>query len=144
MAEFDEELEKRVWQRVRGQEQQPISLQALAAAEKTSAGMYLMLSRMMQGRQKELLRQLYHREQNHSRLLNGISILRDGKALTARPVPAEGQRIENILRRCYAGCLKAQREYEKYITDPEYGPIFARMAREEQENGAMILEILGF
>ena len=144
MAEFDEELEKRVWQRVRGQDQQPISLQALAAAEKTSAGMYLMLSRMMQGRQKELLRQLYHREQNHSRLLNGISILRDGKALTARPAPPEGQRIENILRRCYSGCLKAQREYEKYIPDPEYGPIFARLVREEQENGAMILEILGF
>ena len=144
MAEFDEELEKRVWQRVRGQEPGQPSLQALAAAEKSSAAMYLMLSRMMQGRQKELLRQLYHREQNHSRYLNGVSILRDGKALTARPAPPEGQRIENILRRCYSGCLKAQREYEKHSLDPEYGPIFARMAREEQENGAMVLEILGF
>lgn len=143
MAELDEELEKRVWQRVRGQEQ-ALPLQSLAAAEKSGAGMYLMLSRMMQGRQKELLRQLYHREQNHSRLLNGISILRDGKALTARPIPPEGQRVEHILRRCYAGCLKARQEYEKYMTDPEYGAIFARMAREEQENGAMILEILGF
>ena len=142
MAEFDEELEKRVWQRVRGQEQQ--TLQALAAAEKSSAAMYLMLSRMMQGRQKELLRQLYHRERDHSRYLNGISILRDGKALTARAVPPEGQRIEHMLRRCYAGCLKAAEEYESRATDREYGHIFARMAREEQENGAMILEILGF
>ena len=142
MAEFDEELEKRVWQRVRGQEQLP--LQSMAAAEKSSAAVYLMLSRLMQGRQKELLRQLYHREQNHSRFLNGISILREGKALTARPTPPEGQRIEQLLRRCYAGCLKACQEYEKYAADPEYGHIFGHMAREEQENGRMILEILGF
>ena len=144
MAEFDENMEERIWQRVRGQEQLSMPLQAMAAAEKSSAAMYLMLSRMMQGRQKELLRQLYHREQNHSRYLNGISILREGKALAARPVPPEGQRVEHILRRCYAGCLKAQREYEKYMADPEYGHIFSHMAREERENGLMILEILGF
>ena len=142
MAEFDEELEKRVWQRVRGQEQLP--LQSMAAAEKSSAAVYLMLSRLMQGRQKELLRQLYHREQNHSRFLNGISILREGKALTARPTPPEGQRIEQLLRRCYAGCLKACQEYAKYAADPEYGHIFSHMAREERDNGRMILEILGF
>ena len=142
MAQFDEELEQRVWQRVRGQSPQQ-SLQTLAAAERSSAAVYLMLSRMMQGRQKELLRQLYHREQNHSRYLNGISILRDGGALSARPSPPEGQKPENILRRCYAGSLKAAREYETLAQDPQYGGIFARMAREEQENCAMILEILG-
>ena len=33
MAEFDDKMEERVWQRIRGQEQMPIPLQALAAAE---------------------------------------------------------------------------------------------------------------
>lgn len=143
MAEIDEELEKRVWQRVREPET-PRSLQAMAAAERSAAAMYLMLSRMMQGRKKELLRQLYHREQLHSRYLSGISLVRDGKALAVRTAPPEGKTPENCLRRCYAGCLQAAREYRSCADDREYGPIFARMAREEEENCAMILEILGF
>lgn len=142
MAEFDEELEQRVWQRVRGQAPQQ-SLQTMAAAERGSAAVYLMLSRMMQGRKKELLRQLYHREQNHGRFLKGISVLRDGKALAVRTVPPEGKTPENLLRRCYAGSLKAAEEYASRSGDREYGPVFAKMAREEWENCAMILEILG-
>lgn len=143
MAEFDEELEQRVWQRVRGAAAKP-PLQTMAAAERSAAAGYLMLSRMMQGRQKELLRQLYHREQNHGRLLKGISVLRDGKRLSVHTVPPEGKTPESILRRCYAATLQAAESYAEQSKDREYGPIFEKLAREERENCAMILEILGF
>ncbi len=140
---MDEELEQRVWQRVRGQEAQP-SLQTLAVKERSAAAMYLMLSRMAQGRKKELLRQLYHREQNHCRYLCGISVARDGKHLSIRIAAPEAKTAENALRRCYAASLQAMRHYSAGAGDPEYGHVFERLAREEGENGAMILEILGF
>lgn len=143
MSKMDEELERSVWSRVREQEAQP-ALQPLAVAERSAAAMYLMLSRMMQGRKKELLRQLYHREQIHCRYLCGISVARNGKNLSIRTGAPEVTTAENSLRRCYASTLQAMAHYRARSQDPEYGHLFERLAREEAENCAMILEILGF
>lgn len=145
MDDYDLSMAERVWQRVRGGSapESQTGLQALAAAEQNAAAVYLFLSKGMQGRKKELLRQLYHRERNHCRYLNGISLLRDGKALSVRTAPPDGQRTEGLLRRCYARTLQAVSEYEARQEDPEYGPVFRELARQEREHCMMILEILG-
>lgn len=142
MDQIDQGLQQRVWQRVQGGDAGP-SLQAMAVRERTAAAAYLMLSRQMQGRAKELLRQLYHRAQTHSRYLNGMNVLLEGRPLAVRTVPPEGSRPTVLLSRCYAEALKAAADYEHRAADSQMGAVFARMAREERENCAMLLEILG-
>jgi hypothetical protein len=51
MEKFDEQLEKRVWERIHG-EGQVRSLQSLAVSERGNAAAYLRLTRMTQGAQK--------------------------------------------------------------------------------------------
>lgn len=141
MAEYDQQMEQRVWNRIRGEE--PKSLQALAAAERACAAVYLRLARMSQGNQKAVLRQLFERERQHSRYLNGISLLMADQSLSVRTVPPAADSLAIALRKCYAASLKAAGEYEKRKDDREYGGVFARMAEEEREHCAMILDILG-
>ena len=146
MGNFDETLEQRVWQRVRAGAD-PLSgqtgLQALALAEHSTAAVYLMLARMAQGPEKNLLRQLFERERQHGRVLNGISILQDGEALAIRPVPPENDRPEVALRKCYSRTLQAIAHYAARENDPHYGVIFQQLLRQEQEHCRMIAEVLG-
>lgn len=142
MAEFDEQMVHRVWQRVRG-EGQVQSLQALAAAERSNAAVYLRLARMTQGEQKARLRQLFERERQHGRCLNGVSILTEGKALSVRTLPPAADSVTVALRKCYTASLKAAAEYDRRSPDGEYGCVFQRMAQEEREHCRLILEILG-
>lgn len=142
MENFDAALEQRVWQRVRG-EGQAATLQAMAAAEQSAAATYLMLSRVAQGPEKAQLRQLFERERNHGRCLNGISILSEDKPLSVRTLPPQNDRPEIALRKCYAQTLRAIREYSGRTEDPEYGHVFRHMLHQEKEHCRMILEILG-
>ena len=142
MDNVDTELEQRVWQRVRG-EAEPMGLQALAAAEQNAAAVYLMLSRMLQGPEKSMLRQMFERERNHSRCLNGISLLSDDRALSVRTAPPSNDRPEVALRKCYTHTLRAISAYATRQEDPEYGHIFRHLRRQEEEHCRMIAEILG-
>ena len=149
MDKFDEKLEQRVWQRVRGGgncDSQPgpaATLQTLALAEQTSAAVYLMLSRMAQGPEKTLLRQLFERERQHSRILRGSSSLQDGLPLSLRPVPPDSERVETALRKCYSRALQTMNHYAAREQDPHYGIIFRQLLHQEQEQCRMIAQILG-
>ncbi len=142
MGELDESMEKRVWERVRG-EAQPPSLQVLAAAEKASAAVYLRLARLAQGPEKALLRQLFERERRHGQLLGGIHLLTTDKALSVRTAAPAADSMGVALRKCYAAALKAVAEYERRSQDREYGPAFTHLAAQEREHCAMLLELLG-
>ena len=142
MEHIDTALEQRVWQRVHAEEQ-ATGLQTLAAGEQTAAAVYLMLSKMLQGPEKAILRQLFERERSHSRWLNGIHLLQTGQRLTARAAPPENDRPEVALRKCYARTLQAIRTYEQRQNDPEFGHVFRELTRQEQEHCRMILDILG-
>jgi len=144
LEKYDPELEQRVWKRVRGEEQAPpAGLQALAAAELNEAGAYLMLSRQLQGREKALLRRLFAEEQCHAAVLRGMHKLMTGQALTTRTPPAPPDTPELALRKSYGRKLKALAEYESRAADKEYGPVFRKMAEQEREHCALLLEILG-
>ncbi len=142
MGELDESMEKRVWERVRGEAQSP-SLQVLAAAEKANAAVYLRLARLAQGPEKALLRQLFERERRHGQLLGGIHLLTTDKALSVRTASPAADSMGVALRKCYAATLKAIAEYERHSQDREYGPAFAQLAAQEQEHCIMLLELLG-
>lgn len=142
MAEFDRELESRVWKRVQGKES-AVSLQQLAAAELSSAAVFLLLSKTAQGIRKEQLRRLYHRQQAHVRRLRGIQLVREGVGLAPRTAPPAQERWEVALCKCYSAALQAAQAYEKQSDDPQFGCVFAQLAQEERENCTLILEILG-
>lgn len=144
MEKHNLELEQRVWKRVRGEEQrEPVSVQALAAAEQSEAAVHLMLSRQMQGREKALLRKIFEEDRCHGAILRGMNELVTGKRLTLRTLPPEPATPEIALRKCYARKLQAIAEYESRVSDKEYGCVFSQMARQEREHCAMILEVLG-
>lgn len=142
MGTYDDSMEKRVWDRVRG-EAPTRSLQALATAERANAAVYLRLMRLAQGPQKLLLRQLFERERRHGQLLSGIHLLTADKALSVRTAPPAADSVAVALRKCYAATLKAVAEYDSRSQDPEYGPAFTQMAAQEREHCTMLLELLG-
>ena len=58
------------------------------------------------------------------------------------PQPAK-EPVEAVLRKCYTAELQSVVEYEARSSDPEYGHVFARMARQEREHCALVLELIG-
>lgn len=147
MEKYDAEMAARVWQRVRGEAAPegplPPSVQALAAAELAQAAALLQLSRQLQGRQKAQARRLYEEEKAHGDILRGIHFLMTGKRPMLRIAPAEGIAPEIALRKCYGASLRAMKAYEGRSAEPEYGPVFASLARQEKEHCALLLELLG-
>ncbi len=144
MEKFDPEMEQRVWNRIRGQEQAPqtIGLQSLAAAEQNEAAVYLMLSRQLQGMEKSILRKLFAEEQTHAAILRGMHTAATGQKLTLRTIPPKPETPEIALRKCYARKLKAIAEYESRSGDREFGAVFSKLLRQEQEHCAVILQLL--
>ena len=57
------------------------------------------------------------------------------------PVPQESP--DRCLRRCYGQEMRCLAQYEARSTDPEYGPVFSRLAAQEREHCRIILELLG-
>lgn len=141
MGTYDEAMEKRVWERVRG-ETPSRSLQMLATAERANAAVYLRLMRLAQGPQKLLLRQLFERERRHGQILCGIHMLTADKPLSVRTAPPAADTLAVALRKCYAATLQAAGEYERRSQDPEYGPAFRQLAAQEREHCTMLLELL--
>ena len=144
MEQFDEEMAQRVWQRVRGSgdgAQPEMSLQALAVEEKRAAAMYLMLSRLMQGRSKMLLRQLAEQSRSHAACLNGMSLMAGGKVLSTKINPPMEEPPKITLRKCYAHTLRCADMYGRQ--DGPYAHVFDALARQSREQGGVILEILG-
>ena len=146
MEYIDPQKNAEVWARVRGgapdipQEQ---TLAALIAREWEDAATYLRLSRRTQGKLSAALYQLYRQEQAHTACLKGIYTLITGERPSLRiPAPA-AESVSLTLRRCYGREMQCLKEYEARASHPEYGPVFARLARQEQEHCRVILELLG-
>lgn len=145
MEKFDTETEGRVWQRVRGEQPPKLeqSLQALAAAEQSEAAAFLMLSRQLQGKEKAILRRIYEEDHDHADCLKGIHYFTFDNPLAIRHIPPAPESPVVGLRKAYARKLRALKEYESRSDNPEYGPIFASLARQEWEHCRLILELVG-
>lgn len=147
MTAYDPEMAARVWQRVQGTESTagPATqgLPALIAEEWNDAAAYLYLSRRFQGRDSALLRRLSQEEQSHAACLRGIHALITGARPVSRTAPPPREPPEAVLRRCYSREIRSLTEYEARAADPEYGPVFARLAAQEREHCQSVLELLG-
>lgn len=146
METYDPEKAARVWQRVHASAAiapDGDSLLALITGEWADAATYLYLSRSRQGREAAALRRLFEEEQSHAACLKGIYTLSTGKKPIIHTVPPAKEPLETALRRCYGREMRSLAEYEARSADPEYGPVFARLAAQEREHCRIVLELLG-
>ena len=144
MERVDPQKAARVWQRVHTENPSPEQgLLSLIAQEWADASTYLQLSRRLQGKSATVLRTLYEQEQTHLACLKGIYTLITGTHPKVASVPLPQEDIEQTLRRCYGRAMRCLAAYEARSTDPEYGPVFARLADREREHCRLLLELLG-
>ena len=146
MEVFDPQKAAGVWQRVQGgaaQSRPEEGLLELIAREAEDAEIYLQLSRKLQGKAGALLRKMYEQELAHAACLRGIYTLTTGKRAGAVTPKLTPDTPEHILRRCYGREMRCLARYEQRVGDPEYGPVFQRLAEQERTHCHMILERLG-
>lgn len=145
MNSYDPQKAARVWQRVQGQQEatrQEPGIQELVMNEMLTASACQRLALQMKGKEQQL-RQLAKEEMSHGACLKGMYFLITGERpdIAAPQNPAEP--AERLLRRCYGQMLRNLKVYESRREDPEYGHVYDRLARQEREHCAMVLELLG-
>lgn len=146
METYDPQKAARVWQRVHSGSadvKDSSSLLTLIAEEWTDSATYLQLSRRFQGKEAAILRRLFEEEQAHAACLKGIYTLITGEKPIVHTPPPVQENTELILRRCYGREMRALAQYEQRANDPEYGPVFARLAAQEKEHCHIVLQLLG-
>ncbi len=146
MQAYDPEKAARIWDRVRQPPTAGLDVQKLPALineEWTDAAIYLMLSRQFQGKHNLLLRQMAEQEQTHAACLKGIYTLVSGKRAAEYTPQPEAAPVETLLRRCYGREMRSLAAYEARASDPEYGPVFSRLAAQERDHCRRLLELLG-
>ena len=146
METYDKAKAARVWQRVQGETvANPMQgLQGLIAEEWADAAMYLALSRRVQGNHSMILTKMSQQEQSHMACLKGIFTLQGtGRPEIPAPQPIEKASITMLLRRCYGREMRCLAQYEARSSDPEYGPVFTRLAAKEREHCMAVLELIG-
>lgn len=146
MEKYDAAKATRVWQRVQGNQpgNEPLTgLPALIAEELQDAAVYQQLARRMGPKDAPLLRRLHEEDHAHAACLKGIYNLVTGETTNPRTPPVPQEPPERSLRRCYGREMRCLAQYEARSSDPEYGPVFARLATQEQEHCRIVLELLG-
>lgn len=118
-------------------------LRALLLAEETAAAAYIQLARRFQGRQAAALQRLAREAHAHTACLEGICVLVTGEVPEIKVPAMEPGPAEAMLRKCYGRAMRALVTYEARSRDPEYGPVFARLALQQQDHCRTILELIG-
>lgn len=118
-------------------------LRALLLAEEMTAEAYIQLARQVRGREAAALQQLAREAHAHAACLEGICVLVTGEAPEIKTPAPETGTVGALLRKCYGRAMRALVTYEARREDPEYGPVFARMAARQQDHCRTILELIG-
>ena len=146
MENYDAAKATRVWQRVQASQQTAPDAQgltALIAEELEDAATYAQLAKRLGGKEGQTLRQLAQTEHSHAACLKGIYTLMTGEPINPKIPPLRQEPAERTLRRCYGREMRCLAQYESRSADPEYGPVFARLASREREHCMTVLELLG-
>lgn len=149
MKPYDPQKAAQVWQRVRAQQpeapQTPrdLNLSALIMEELSMAAAYQQLARQLNARQSAALQRLSREELAHAACLKGICILVTGEAPAVQTPATEKDALLLALRKCCGREMRSLRDYESRVSDPEYGPVFRRLAEQEWEHCRTLLELIG-
>ena len=109
----------------------------------TAAENYGRLAKCFSGWQAEALGRMAKEAKAQASCIGGICALILREAPERRlPCPDTGT-ISVRLKKAYARAMHLLSACEGYRTDPEYGPVFQRLAIKQQEHCRKILEIIG-
>ena len=118
-------------------------LRRLLLAEETAAQTYLQLSRQIQGKPSAILQRMAREAHSQVACLEGICLLTTGEVPAIGTLPPETGDAQTLLRKCYGRAMRLLTTYEARRRDPEYGPVFVRLADQQQDHCRNLLEILG-
>ena len=137
--------QERVWQRVQGTPPAPDHqwIPEMLTEEKTGGAIYLHLSHHFGGKEGAMLRRMFEEEQSHISCLRGIYRLITGERCQIHTKPLIPEDPAIALRHCYGREMRCLATYEAHSTDPEYGPVFSLLARDEREHCKNILHLIG-
>ena len=109
----------------------------------TAAENYRRLSGCFSGWQAEALNRMAREAKAQSACVGGICALILGETPEKSfPLPDTGI-LSVRLKKAYARTMRLLAACEGYREDPEYGPVFQRLAAKQQEHCRKILEIIG-
>ena len=109
----------------------------------TAAENYGRLAKCFSGWQAEALGRMAKEAKAQGSCIGGICALISGEAPErALPCPDAGM-ISVRLKKAYGRAMHLLSACEGYCKDPEYGPVFQRLAIKQQEHCRKILEIIG-
>ena len=109
----------------------------------TAAENYGRLAKCFSGWQAEALGRMAKEAKAQGSCIGGICALILGETPERLlPCPDTGT-ISVRLKKAYARAMHLLSACEGYSTDPEYGPVFQRLAIKQQEHCRKILEIIG-
>ena len=149
MNTYDPQKAERVWARVQHREEsvpaeQPeMNLQSMIMNEWVTSATYLALARQVPPREMCILQRMAREDQCHGACLKGIYTMVTDQEPVIKAPPITGSSVIVTLRKCYAALLNTLREYENRSRDPEYGPVFQRLADQEREHCRLVLELIG-
>lgn len=150
MKPYDPQQAARVWQRVQSQKQesppQPDpagDLPAMIMEEWLCATTFMQLARQVSQRERAVLQRLSRECQSQAAALKGIYNLTVGNRPVVKLPALQKDPVELALRKCYSRQLRSLAVYEARTSDPEYGPVFARMAQQKREHCKSVLEVIG-
>lgn len=147
--EYDTGKAARVWQRVQNERQEgnvnrPTEhLPVLILEQLQLSAAYRQLSVRLGGKEGALLIRLAREANTQAVCLKGILSLMKGTAPQVASAPQQLSNTDVILRRCYGAELRLLQSYESRGNDPEYGPVFDRMAARGREHCCALMELIG-
>ena len=141
MTNYIAELKE--YRTVRGWMEDGQDLRALLLAEEMLADACSRLARLTSGREAATLQHIARDARGHGACLEGICVLVTGEAPQLRTPEAEVGPAAAVLRRCYGWAMRTLAVYEARSRDREYGPVFARLAAQQQEQCRRLLELIG-
>ena len=101
------------------------------------------LARCFQGHRAEELCRMTRETRAQRQCLAGIFAIVTGEPPRHQTPTPDGGTVQTRLKKSYTRALHLLAAFEGRSKDPEYGPVFQRLAARQQEHCRNILEILG-
>ena len=119
------------------------ALAVLMLESLTASDNYRRLSRCFSGWQAEALSRMTREAKAQGTCIGGICALVMEEPPALPPAIPDTGTVAVRLKKAYARALHLLAAFEGRSKDPEYGPVFQRLAARQQEHCRNILEILG-
>lgn len=145
MEQQDLELERRVWQRISGGEQEFGGVPSLRDMEqrcRESANAFRQLAQLCTGAMRDGLQELFRQEYGNALTLMGMRVLSGEEPEKMPCCPWTKTGVCRALALAYRTSCQARQDYTR-SRQGEYEPVFAVMERTEAEKMGKLLALIG-